>query len=132
MPQDSFHTECDRLSQIVDPVQFERLRWARTEAPMLARLVELAQAATDKREDFELTEEGSTKEVKRFVVKVHGFRVVALALGLDGLRAKVWVEPVERSRYQVAPGQAVLADFETVDEEWFAGALQQLFGRVQG
>eukprot|EP01042_Synura_sphagnicola_P018123 gene18123-22915_t len=45
MTQDSFEDACDRLSQGIDAVQFERLRWSKTEGPMLARLVELVHLA---------------------------------------------------------------------------------------
>ncbi len=42
MPEDPFLVECDRLSQLVNPVQYEQLRWSRVDGPMLARLVALA------------------------------------------------------------------------------------------
>ena len=58
MAQDSFELACDRLSGAVDGVLFERLRWARTEGPMLARLVELAQGAVEARGDIDLSDEG--------------------------------------------------------------------------
>lgn len=131
MSQDAFQTECDRLSQTVDAVQFERLRWARTEAPMLAHLIAMAQGAVEPREDFELTEEGSTTECKRFVLKVHGTRVIAVAMGLEHAgAARVWAEPIERSRFKLAPGEALTAPFDAVDQAWMAAAFQDLFGRV--
>lgn len=132
MVHDSFEQQCDRLSAQVDSAQFERLRWARTEAPMLARLMELALAAVEDRPDFELTEEGSTTNIKRFVLKVHGFRIVAVSAGLENGHAVVWAEPVDRSKYTVAPGDPVSADFQIVDEQWMARALEQQFARVQG
>lgn len=132
MIQDSFEMACDRLSNAVDSAQFERLRWARTEAPMLARLVELVQAAVGDRPDFELTEEGSTAAVKRFVLKVHGFRIVAVSVGLENGHALVWAEQIDRSNYTVAPGEPVSADFTAVDEQWMARALEQQFARVRG
>ena len=68
MPDDNFELECDRLSSAVDSVQFERIRWARHEGPMLERMVQLAQAAVADRPDFELTDEGSRGAVKRYVI----------------------------------------------------------------
>ena len=132
MIQDSFEMACDRLSNTVDSAQFERLRWARTEAPMLARLMELAQAAVEDRPDFELTEEGSTTNINRFVLKVHGFRIVAVSAGLENGHALVWAEQIDRSTYTVAPGDPVSADFTAVDEQWMARALEQQFARVRG
>lgn len=132
MVHDSFEQQCDRLSAVVDAAQFERLRWARTEAPMLARLVELALGAVAERPDFELTEEGSVAAVKRFVLKVHGFRIVALNLGLDQGHAVVWAEAIDRSSYKVAQGDPVSDDFQVVDEAWMAAALEAQFARVQG
>ena len=41
MPEDPFLVECDRLSQLVNPAQYEQLRWSREDGPMLARLVSL-------------------------------------------------------------------------------------------
>lgn len=131
VPQDSFEIECDRLSQVVDGAQFERLRWARTEGPMLARLVALAQGAVEPREDFELTEEGSSGDHKRFVLKVHGTRVVAVGLGLDRGHVQISAEAIDRSRFKLAPGEVLTADFGTVDEHWMASALQEMFGRVR-
>lgn len=131
MPQDSFELACDRLSGVVDGAQFERLRWARTEGPMLARLVELAQAALEDRDDFELSEEGSGGDVKRFVLKIHGFRIVAVSLGLRGGVVVVDAEAIERARYTVEQGAPVSAEFSVVDEHWMAAALEQVFARIR-
>lgn len=130
MPHDSFEIECDRLSQVVDGASFERLRWARTEGPMLARLVALAQGAVEQREDFELTEEGSTSDLKRFVLKIHGNRVAAVGIGLKGGQAMMWAEAIERSRFKLAPGAPLSAAFDAVDEQWMVHGLRELFGRV--
>jgi hypothetical protein len=129
--QDSFEQECDRLSKAVDEAQFERLRWEREEGPMLAKLVELANAAVEKRPDFELTEEGATSDVKRFVLKVHGKRVVAIAISLNGAQAVVSASEIDRTRFKLLDGAAVSADFHVVDEQWMASALRDLFSRVQ-
>lgn len=122
---------CDRLSHLVDETQFERLRWARNEGPMLARLVELAQGAFAEREDFELTEEGASRAEKRFVLKIHGTRIIAIVFGLDAGRATLRGEPIERSRYAIAPGAPLSGDFTLVDAPWMAGALDLLLGRIQ-
>ena len=131
VPDTSFDLECDRLSHVVDDAQFERLRWARTEGPMLARLVALAEGALEERSDFALVEEGTSRDDKRFTLKVHGNRVVTVVISLDGNRAVMRVEEAERSRYRVLPGEPVSAEFALVDEAWIASALQQLFSRIQ-
>lgn len=125
-----FELACDRLSRIVDPTQFERMRWARTEAPMIAHLVELLESAVADRPDFETSEEGSTAAVKRFAIKVHGMRVVAISLALSGTRVTVAVEPLERSRYKIAPGDPLVAEYAAVDAEFMGAALEDLFSRV--
>lgn len=131
VPDTSFDLECDRLSHVVDDAQFERLRWARTEGPMLARLVALAEGALEERSDFALVEEGTSRDDKRFTMKVHGNRVVTVVISLDGSRAVLQVEEAERSRYQVLPGEPVSVEFALADEAWMASALQQLFSRIQ-
>ncbi len=131
MTQTCFQTECDRISQAVDGVQFERLRWAKNEGPMLARLVELAHAAIEDRPDFELAEEGATSDIKRFVLKVHSNRVAGLVLWLDRGHAMATVEEVGRSRYGVSAGDPVSADFPLVDDQWMAATLQTLFARIR-
>lgn len=131
MSIERFELECDRLSEAVDKALYDRLRWERNEAPMLARLVTLAQGALEHRNEFELTEEGATTDVKRFVLKVHSNRIMAVAISLDQGRVNVTAEAIERSRYRVAPGAPVSADYAAVDEQWMAAALQDLFSRVQ-
>jgi hypothetical protein len=130
MYPDSFQLECDRISQGVDDVQFERLRWSKTEGPMLARLVELAQAAISDRDDFELVEEGASSDIKRFVLKVHSNRVVAIALWLESGHGFANVEEIGRSRYRIIAGAPVSADFALVDETWMSATLQELLTRI--
>jgi hypothetical protein len=129
--QDSFELECDRLSQVVDAALFERLRWERTEGPMLARLVALAQSVIEGRAEFELTEEGATSDVKRFILKVHSNRVVAIRIWLENGQAVVRADEIQRSKYRLLEGPPLFADFEAVDEQWMSCALQELFRRVQ-
>ena len=131
MPHDSFEIECDRLSKVVDGVQFERVRWAKNEGPMLERLVELAQAAVSDRPDFELTDEGSRGPVRRFVLKVHGVRIVAVNLGLEAGQVVVWAEAIERSKYRIVDGRRHSADFQRVDEAWMRDTLRALIGEIQ-
>lgn len=131
MSEDNFEQACDRLSRVVDAVQFERLRWARTEGPMLIRLAELAQAVIAQRSDFELTEEGSRNETRRFVLKVHGTRICALLLSLAVPRIAVAAEPIERSPYKIAAGDPIGADYNEVDEAWMARAFDALFARIE-
>jgi hypothetical protein len=130
--QNEFDLECDRLSSVVDAIQFERLRWSRTEGPMLARLVELAHGALEARSEFELAEEGATNDIKRFVLKVHSNRIVAIVIWLTGNLVNIRAEALDRCRYKLAEGVPITADFQLVDEQWMSAALQELFGRVQG
>jgi hypothetical protein len=127
---DSFATACDRLSHIVDDVQFERLRWARTEGPMFAHLVALAQAAIDQRPDFELTEEGTARDQKRFILKVHMARIATLSISLNQSRAVMMIEETAHSKYAITPGDPVSTDFALADAAWMATALETLFGRI--
>jgi inactivated superfamily I helicase len=131
MPATRFESACDTLSNAVDPVQFERLRWGRSEGPMLARLVELAQAAMSGREDFDLVEEGSTRDAKRYTVKVYSGRVAALVLSLDDGRGVASIVDTERSKCRVVDAVPVSAEFSTIDAEWMANALGQLLSHVQ-
>jgi len=128
---DNFESECDRLSHAVDGVQFERIRWARTEGPMLERLVELAQATVAERPDFELVDEGSTGACKRFVLKVHSVRVVAVNLGLDGRAVTVWSEEIPRSDYKLVEPRRRMARFEDVDQQWMTDAICGAFSEVR-
>lgn len=98
---------------------------------MLSRLVELSMAALADRSDYELAEEGSSGDIKRFVLKVHGTRVVALAIGLIAGRVVIGAEPIDRSRFRLSSGEPITADYAEVDEAWIAGALLQMFSRVQ-
>ena len=131
VPQDSFQLECDRLSHSVDAALCERLRWERNEGPMLARLLDLANAALEGRSEFELVEEGATRDIKRFVLKIHGNRVLAITMRIEAGRAHVDAQALDRGKYGLSDGASVSAEFETADEQWMVGALQQLFGRVR-
>lgn len=131
MPTSSFAEECDRLSRAVDAVQFERLRWARTEGPMLDHLVTLTQATVAERPDLELTEEGSAGNTRRFVLKVHGFRVVALRIGVDAAgQVAVGAEQIERSKYRLAEADPIEAMFGDIDQAWLEAAFESVFSRV--
>lgn len=130
MRQDPFELECDRLSELVNPIQYEQFRWARNDGPMLARLVGLAAETLEDRSEFELTEEGATKDVKRFVLKVHSNRIAAISISLDKGQAAFAIEPIERSNYRVSNISPVTTDFENANEQWVADTLQELFGRI--
>jgi len=132
MSATSFELECDRLSRVVDGVQFERMRWARTEAPMLEHLVELLRATVEDRPDLELSEEGSAANTKRFILKVHGIRVVAISVALDSGQAILGAGGIERSPYRLAPGEPESAPFADVDAAWMEAAIERLFARVAG
>jgi hypothetical protein len=126
-----FELSCDRLSAAVDATQFERLRWARTEAPMLAHLVELAQGAVADRDDIELTDEGSGGAIRRYVVKVHGNRIFAVVISLEGVTVSIQAEAIARSPYRVKTAEPLAAAFKDFDAALMAAALGTLFERVQ-
>ena len=130
MPQARFAQQCDRLSQTVDKTLFDRLVWERTEAPVLAKLVELAHGVLEGRDEFELAEEGATNTIKRFVLKVHGNRVAALAMRLEAGQAELTIQPIERSPYQVAPGPLLSVPFAGIDAAWMASSMDTLFARI--
>lgn len=128
---DDFDNACDRLSAAVDSVQFERIRWSRTEGPMLEALAALLRSALGEREEFELSEEGSSGRRRRFVLKVHTFRIVAVNIALDGRQVTVWGETIERGRGRVANAQGRTAAYETVDEAWMKRALAAVFSEIE-
>jgi hypothetical protein len=130
VPQDNFELECDRVSQIVDGALFDRLKWERTEGPMLTHLVALAHAALEGRSVFELTEEGATRDLKRFVLKVHGNRVVLISIRIESGRVILDAQALDRSKYGLSAGAPVSTDFAAADAAWMAGALEQQFSRV--
>ena len=130
MTQVLFETACDRVSRIVDPAQFERLRWAREEGPLLTKLVALAHAAIERRGEFELAEEGATGAVKRFVLKVHSNRVIAIVLWLESGHAHLRGEDVTRSAYRLAPAEPRSVPYGGIDEAWMDAALQDVFERI--
>lgn len=130
MPATAFDLQCDRLSGIVDPAQYERLRWSRHEGPMLTHLVAMAQGAIEQRSDFELIEENGPTDQRRFMLKIHGTRIVALIISLDGNDAVLHIEAVERGKFAVEPEARVSGEFAMVDEAWMTTALERLFAGI--
>ncbi|MFZ1741991.1 MAG: hypothetical protein WAT93_04010 [Pontixanthobacter sp.] len=130
MSQPNFQLTCDHLSRSVDDTQFERFRWDRDEAPKLARLIELVTGAFDDRRDIELVEEGGSSGFKRYVLKVHSQRTIAIAVMLKDGFAVLGAEPLDRSPFTVARGDPISTQFDNVDEAWIAGALQNIISRI--
>ncbi|MGB3737918.1 MAG: hypothetical protein WA948_01040 [Pontixanthobacter sp.] len=134
MAQSSFQSACDRFSDTVDDVQFERFRWTRDEAPKLARLVDMTQAAFASREDYELAEEGGSggqAGFKRFLIKVHGKRTVAVAVMLKDGQAILGAEPVERSNFTLSQSAPIACAYDDADENWIEQALGQIVGDIR-
>ncbi len=131
MNNDPLELECDRLSSTVDSFLYERIRWDRIEGPLLARLAELARAAFESRPDFELTDEGATSDLKRFVLKVHSNRIMAIKMWLANGRALIDVEEIERSKYKVTSGEPISTEFDGVDEQWMAASMRAILARVR-
>ncbi|MGB7408742.1 MAG: hypothetical protein WA908_09560 [Pontixanthobacter sp.] len=131
--QPDFQTVCDRFSDTVDETQFERFRWTRDEAPKLARLVEMTQAAFADREDYELAEEGGSGAqagFKRFLIKVHGKRTVAVAVMLKDGQAIFGAEPVERSHYTIDQTAPIATDYGKADETWVRQSLGKIVAQI--
>ncbi len=122
----------DQLSRKVDAENFERMRWARDEAPKLVRIVELVKGAVTDRADVEINEEGGEGNTKRFVIKVHGMRVAQLAVALDRGRVVAAIGPTERSAFTVAQGEPLHTRYEKLDEVWIARAIAKLSERIGG
>ena len=130
MQQDPLELECDRLSETVDSFLYQRIRWDRVEGPMLAKLSQLARTTFESRPDFDLAEEGATTDLKRFVLKVHSNRVVAIKMWLANGRAWLDIEQIERSKYKVAASEPLSVAFDGVDEAWMAQAMRAALARV--
>ena len=81
--------------------------------------------------DFELSEEGSTAERKRFILKVHSNRVIAMTICLNRGWTELAAETIERSAYRLSDTTPLTAEFAAVDEQWMAAALQEIFSRIQ-
>ena len=131
MAEDPFLVECDRLSQLVNPVQYEQLRWSREDGPMLARLISLTFETLEDRPEIELAEEGATKDVKRYILKVHSNRIAAVLIYLQAGLAVFKIEPIDRSKYLISDASPVMITFEDANEQWVADTLQELFSRIE-
>ncbi len=133
MAHNALTTACDRFSDVVDDVQFERFRFTRDEAPKLAHLVEMTQAAFANRDDFELAEEGGSggqANYKRFLIKVHSKRTVAIAVMLKDNMAMLGAEPVERSAYTIEMDAPIMTEYDAADPQWIEQALAQIVARI--
>ena len=134
MADNEFQKICDRFSDTVDDVSFERFRWTRDEAPKLAHLVEMTEAAFADREDYELAEEGgsgSQAGFKRFLIKVHGKRTVAVAVMLKDGQAILGAEPVERSAYTISQETPLSIGYDNANEAWIKQSLAQIIAEIK-
>ncbi len=131
MSVENFDHSCDRLSSIVDRALYERLTWERNVGPRLARMVELARGVFADREEFELSEEGASRDIKRYIVKIHGKRVLAVSLTIHKGVAVVAGSEIERSRFSLEASQPLTADPDAIDAEWMTDAFHQIFARVR-
>ena len=94
-------------------------------------MVELIQAVIADRPEFELNEEGATNELKRYVLKVHGHRIMAISMWLAAGEVQATAEQIERSRFQVADSAPVTTASDALDEAWMTATLEELIGRVR-
>ncbi|WFL77895.1 hypothetical protein P7228_02155 [Altererythrobacter arenosus] len=130
LTHDSFRAACDQLSNKVDAENFERFRWTRDEAPKLAKLVQMIKDSVEDRTDIEINEEGGEQNIKRFVIKVHGKRIVGLNAALDQGQVAMIVGNIERSEFKATPGDPIIADWTDVDEHWVTDTIGQLMQRI--
>lgn len=128
---DSFAQICDQLSATVDPTLFERMRWARDVGPRLAELVALALGAVEGRTDLELSEEQSTTDIKRYVLKVHGRRIIGLTFQIEDGQAHVLPIEIERSHYMLSAKAVLSVEVHDMNAEWMAGALKLAFSWIE-
>ncbi len=131
MPDTSFDNACDNLSGLVDAVQYERLRWDRNEGPLLTKLVAWARESFEEHGEFELTEEGSVADRKRFVLKVHTKRTIGIAFQIAGGLAIIEPDLADRSNYNLSSADRITAPMHEFHEDWVKAALQEIFSRVQ-
>ncbi|WP_295633547.1 hypothetical protein [Novosphingobium sp.] len=131
LSQDSFQQMCDQVSAVVDAVQYERMRWARDVGPRLAEMVTMTLASIEGRIDLEFSEEQSTTEIKRFILKVHGVRVIGLTLWIEDGQAHMQPVEIDRSRYLLSAKGTLSVELDGLNAEWIAQALRTAFGLIE-
>ena len=122
---------CDHVSSVVDAAQYERMRWARDVGPRLAAMVAMTLATVEDRTDLEFTEEQSTTDVKRLILKVHGVRVIGITLWIEDHQAHMQPIEIERSRYMLSAMGTLSIELEGLNAEWIALALRTAFGLIE-
>ena len=131
LSHDSFQQMCDHVSAVVDPAQYERMRWARDVGPRLAEMVTMTLASIEGRIDLEFSEEQSTTDVKRLILKVHGVRVIGITLWIEDAQAHMQPIEIERSRYFLSAKGTLSVELEGLNAEWIALALRTAFGLIE-
>lgn len=131
LSHDGFQEMCDHVSNVVDPTLYERMRWARDVGPRLAEMVAMALATVEGRTDLEFSEEQSTTDVKRMILKVHGMRVIGITLWIEDHQAHMQPIEIERSRYLLSAKGTLSVELEGLNAEWIALALRTAFGLIE-
>ncbi|MDP9086288.1 MAG: hypothetical protein M3N02_05930 [Pseudomonadota bacterium] len=131
LSHDGFQEMCDHVSAVVDPALYERMRWARDVGPRLAEMVAMTLATVEGRTDLEFTEEQSTTDVKRMILKVHGVRVIGITLWIEDHQAHMQPIEIERSRYMLTAKGTLSVELEGLNAEWIALALRTAFGLIE-
>ena len=131
LSHDGFQDMCDHISSVVDTVQYERMRWARDVGPRLAEMVTLMLATIEARVDLEFSEEQSTTDIKRYILKVHGVRVIGLTLWIEDGQAHIQPIEIDRSRYRLSAKGTLSVEIEALNAEWIALALRTAFGLIE-
>lgn len=131
LSQDGFQQMCDHVSAVVDATQYERMRWARDVGPRLAEMVAMTLALVEERIDLEFSEEQSTTDVKRLILKVHGVRVIGITLWIEDHQAHMQPIEIERSRYLLSAKGTLSVELDGLNAEWIALALRTAFGLIE-
>jgi hypothetical protein len=131
LSQDGLQQMCDHVSSVVDAALFERMRWARDVGPRLTEMVAMTLATVEARTDLEFTEEQSTTDVKRLILKVHGVRVIGITLWIEDAQAHMQPIEIERSRYLLSAKGTLSIELEGLNAEWIALALRTAFGLIE-
>ena len=129
--QNGLQQMCDHVSSVVDAVQYERMRWARDVGPRLTEMVSMTLATVEERSDLEFSEEQSTTDVKRLILKVRGVRVIGITLWIEDAQAHMQPIEIERSRYFLSAKGTLSIELEGLNAEWIALALRTAFGLIE-
>ncbi|HYH70401.1 MAG TPA: hypothetical protein VEX16_03760 [Methyloceanibacter sp.] len=134
MADSTFDLECDRLSRLADPEQFEKLEWARTSGASLLEAERLALQAFEHRKDLILASQPTDDRRKRFALSTQGSTprdIATLWMKVEGQMLALWLEPRPGSGFRISGGgKPFTLSTKDIDENWIISALQQLISLI--